>query len=377
LLRTLVAVESYDRGYRAESVLTLLLDPLASTYPTPEKLQQFYDQVEAEVRAIPGVQDVAYSSALPMGTSMYGDFALNYQIVGDPVVQASQRPVTHYQVVSPTYFSTLDLPIVAGRGFDQRDNRDSPRVCIVNEAFVRTLGGRNPIGMRVEFTAVDSRSAKPNVGEIVGVAKQVKGRPDEAKDFVQIYVPQAHDLIDDTFLMVRATNGRATALTPSVRTAISRIDRQKLVNVQDITALEDIEWAATGRQRFRAVMVSSFAALAVALAMVGVFGILAYSVQQRTRDFGVRRALGATTGDVMKLVVSNAVKVVAIGAALGLFLSAVFSRLIGSMLFGVKPLDFITFAGVIAVLGLMAAVSIAGPAWRAARIDPATVLRSK
>jgi len=308
---------------------------------------------------------------------MYGDFALSYQIVGDPVVQASQRPVTHYQVVSPTYFSTLDLPIVAGRGFDQRDNRDSPRVCIVNEAFVRTLGGRNPIGMRVEFTAVDSRSAKPNVGEIVGVAKQVKGRPDEAKDFVQIYVPQAHDLIDDTFLMVRATNGRATALTPSIRAAISRIDRQKLVNVQDITALEDIEWAATGRQRFRAVMVSSFAALAVALAMVGVFGILAYSVQQRTRDFGVRRALGATTGDVMKLVVSNAVRVVAIGAALGLLLSAVFSRLLGSMLFGVQPLDFITFAGVIAVLGLMAAVSIAGPAWRAARIDPATVLRSK
>jgi putative ABC transport system permease protein len=377
LLRTLIAVESYDRGYRAESVLTLMLDPLGSSYPTPEKLQQFFDQVETEIRSVPGVQDVGYSTALPMGTSIYGDFALNYQIVGDPLVEESKRPATNYQVVSPSYFSTLDLPIVAGRAFDQRDTRDSPRVCIVNEAFVKTLGGRNPIGMQVSFKVVDSPTDKPNVGEIVGVAKQVKGRPDEPKDFVQIYVPMAHDLIDDMFLMVRAKSGRATALTPALRAAISRIDREKLVNVQDITALEDIEWAATGRHRFRAVMVAAFAGLALALAMVGVFGILAYSVQQRVRDFGVRRAVGATTRDVVRLVVGSAIKVIAIGAAIGLTLSAAFARAISTMLFGVQPLDFLTFALVTIVLCVTAALSIAGPAWRAARIDPAVALRNK
>ena len=179
LLRTLMAVESFDRGYRAESVLTMLVDPLGSSYPTPEKLQQFFDQVEAEVRTVPGVQDAAWSSALPLGDSLYGDFALTYEIVGDPPVPESQRPTTNYQVVSPTYFSTLDLPIVAGRAFDSRDTRDSPRVCIVNEAFVRTLGGRSPIGMRVSFKVADSPQAKPNVAEIVGVAEQVKHRPDE------------------------------------------------------------------------------------------------------------------------------------------------------------------------------------------------------
>jgi putative ABC transport system permease protein len=377
LLRTLVAVNSYDRGYHARSVLTLMVDPLASSYPTPEKLQQFFDQVEAEIRTVPGVQDVGYSSALPMGTSIYGDFSLSYEIVGDPLRPESERPVTNYQVVSPTYFSALDLPIVAGRAFDSRDRRDSPPVCIVNEAFVKTLGGRNPIGMQVSFKAIDSPNAKTNVGEIVGVAKQVKGRPDEAKDYVQIYVPMSHDLIDDMFLVVRARSGKAVALTPAVRAAISRIDREKLVNVQDIVALEDIEWAATGRQRFRAVMVSAFAMLAVTLAMVGVFGILAYSVQQRMRDFGVRRALGATTADVLRLVVGNAVQVIAIGAAIGLVLAAVFGRLIASMLFGVQPLDFATFALVTIVLAITAAVSIAGPAWRAVRIDPAAVLRSK
>jgi putative ABC transport system permease protein len=376
LLRTLIAVQSYDRGYRADSVLTMLVDPLSSSYPTPDKLQQFYDQVEAEVRTIPGVRDAAWSSALPLGDSLYGDFALTYEIVGMPVPRA-QRPTTNYQVVSSTYFSTIDLPIVEGRAFDSRDTRTSARVCIVNEAFVRTLGGRSPIGMQVAFYVADSPQDKPNVGEIVGVAKQVKGRPDEPKDFVQIYVPMAHDLSDDTILTVRAKTGRADALAPAVRAAISRIDTAQLVSVRDVTTLEDIEWAATGRHRFRAVMVTAFATLAVALAMVGVFGILAYTVEQRVRDFGVRRALGATTGDVVRLVVSSALRVVAIGAAIGLALAAVSGRLIGTVLYGVQPLDLTTFAAVTILVAITAALSIAGPAWRATRIDPAEALRNR
>ena len=266
---------------------------------------------------------------------------------------------------------------MAGRAFDSRDTRDSPRVCIVNEAFVRSLGGRNPIGMQVSFKVADSPQDKPNVGEIVGVAKQVKGRPDEPKDFVQIYVPMAHDLSDDVILMVRSKTGRADALAPAVRGAISRIDKEQLVSIRDIVTLEDVEWAATGRHRFRAVMVMAFAALALVLAMVGVFGILAYSVQQRVRDFGVRRALGATTGDVLRLVVGGAVRVVVAGAVIGLVLSALLGRLIATMLFGVQPLDLATFAVVTIVLALTAAVSIAGPAWRAARIDPAVALRNQ
>jgi putative ABC transport system permease protein len=375
LLRTLVAVESYDRGYRAGSVLSMLVDPLGSSYPTPERLQQFFDQVEAEVRTVPGVQDVAWSTALPMGASLYGDFALTYEIVGDPPVERSQRPTTNYQVVSPSYFSTLELPIVAGRAFDARDMRGSPPVCIVNEAFARKLG-RSPIGLRVSFTVADSPQDKPNVGEIVGVARQVKGRPDEPDDFVQIYVPLAHDLSDDMLLLVRSRTGRAEALTPAVRAAISRIDKEQLVSIRDVITLENVEWAATGRHRFRAVMVGAFATLALVLAMVGVFGILAYSVQQRIRDFGVRRALGATTGDVLRLVVGHAARVVAAGAAIGLLLAAALGRLITTVLFGVTPLDFTTFALVTVVLAIAVAISIAGPAWRAAQIDPAEALRS-
>jgi putative ABC transport system permease protein len=377
LLRTLVAVQSFDRGYRAGSVLTMLVDPLGSAYPPPVKQQQFYDQVEAEVRAVPGVADVGWSSGLPLGESVFGEYLFHYEVAGDAPKDPGQTPTTGYQIVSSTYFSTLELPIVAGRGFDARDVMGSPRVLMVNEAFARSLAPRNPIGLRVSVKPVDSPNDKPVTLEIIGVVKQVKLRADEASDYVQIYTPLLQDPIGDINLMVRPVNGRAEALAPAVRAAIARVDRQQLVSVSDITTLGEVEWAATGRHRFRAVMVSAFAALAVILAMVGVFGILAYSVQQRVRDFGVRRALGATSNDVVRLVVGDAVRVIAIGAAIGLVVSAMLGRMIVSMLFGVQPLDFATFAFVTAVLGVTAAISIAGPAWRASRIDPAVALRSK
>ena len=176
----------------------------------------------------------------------------------------------------------------------------SPRVLIVNEAFARSLAPRNPIGLQVSVKPVDSPNDKPVTLEIVGVAKQVKQRPDESADYVQMYTPLLQDPIGDIHLLVKSNTGRAEALTAAVRAAISRIDKDQLVSVSGVTTLEDVEWAATGRHRFRAVMVGAFAALAVVLAMVGVFGILAYSVQQRMRDFGVRRALGATSNDVLQ-----------------------------------------------------------------------------
>jgi putative ABC transport system permease protein len=186
----------------------------------------------------------------------------------------------------------------------------------------------------------------------------------------------AQDLSDDMFLVVRPKSGRAEALAPSVRAAISRVDTEQLVSVRSVMTLEDIAWAATGRHRFRAVMVIAFAALALVLAMVGLVGILAYSVQQHVRDFGVRRALGATTRDVLRFVIADAARVVATGAAIGLLLSAVGGRLIQTMLFGVRPLDLATFVFVTIVLGVIAALSVLGPAWRAARIDPAVALRN-
>ena len=162
LLRTLIAVESFDRGYRAESVLTMLVDPLGSSYPTPEKLQQFYDQVEAEVRTVPGVQDVAWSSALPLGDSLYGDFALTYEVVGDPQVPEAQRPATNYQVVSPAYFSTRrPADRRRPRLRQPRHPRQPARSASSTKPSSATLAGRQPIGMKVAFKIAGSPQGKP------------------------------------------------------------------------------------------------------------------------------------------------------------------------------------------------------------------------
>ncbi len=256
--------------------------------------------------------------------------------------------------------------------------RESPFVCIVNEAFVRRhLGDRDPIGHRVALTPANAPQQKPVVREIVGVARQVKGRPDEDEDLVQVYVPMTQAGLDDTFLLVRPATSDAAALAPAVRAAIGRIDTAQLVSVGTAKTLDDIARDATSSHRFRAVLVAAFASLALVLAMVGVFGILAYSVQQRTADFAVRRAMGATTQDVLRLVASGAVKVIVAGALVGVALSAAVSRLMTAVLFGVQPLDPITFLWVAMVLAATAAVAVAGPAWRATRIDPAVTLRAK
>jgi putative ABC transport system permease protein len=374
LLRTLMVVDHVDRGYRADQILTMMVDPLGARYPTDESLLQFFDAIEHEVMALPGVHSVAWTSGLPLGPADQGPVL--FDVVGDPPQDESKRPSSNYQIVSPSYFRTIDLPVVAGRSFDEQDTKSSVPVCMVNEAFVRGyLHGRSATGTRIAVWP-DAPNSKPVIREIVGVARQVKGRPDEVEDLVQVYVPMAQDPVDDIYLAVRPAAGRAEALAPSVRAAIGRIDKEQLVSVRDVVTLEDVAWEATGRHRFRAVMVITFAALALTLAMIGVFGILAYSVQQRMRDFGVRRALGATTGDVARLVVSSAARVVAIGGVAGLVLSAMFARLLATMLFGVQPLDPMTFAAVIVLLLVTATLAIAGPAWRATRIDPAVALRT-
>jgi putative ABC transport system permease protein len=373
LLRTLMAVETDDRGYRAEGVLSMIVDPLGSKYPTAASLLQFFDDVERELSAVPGVSRVAWTSALPLGTP---DAQVSFEVAGDAIVAEGQRPVADSQIVSPAYFDAIDLPIVAGRGFTELDARGRPAVCIVNEAFARGLQGRSPIGLAVAFRPAGSPQAEPIVREIVGVARQVKGRPDERTEIVQVYLPMAQNAVDDIFLVVRSATGRGDGLAAPVRRAIANVDKEQLVSVRGVMTLEDVAREATGRHRFRAVMVMTFAGLALLLAMVGVFGILAYSVQQRVRDIAVRRALGATTGDVLRLVLWSAARVIVAGAAIGLALSTALGRLLGTMLFGVEPLDPLTFALVTIVLALAAAVAAAAPAWRAAGIDPASALRS-
>jgi putative ABC transport system permease protein len=202
----------------------------------------------------------------------------------------------------------------------------------------------------------------------------VKERPDETEDLVQIYVPNHQVPHTEAYLLVR-TSGEAESQAPDIRRAIARVDKQLAVGT--VITLDGIARQATGRHRFRAMLVMTFAALALVLAMVGVFGVLAYSVQQRTREFGVRIALGATTAHVLRLVMGSAGRLVCTGAVIGLGLALIFAQALSAFLFAVPPRDPVTFASVAIVLAITAGIACAIPAFRAARVDPFVACRTE
>jgi putative ABC transport system permease protein len=379
LLRTLAALDTFDPGYRVDSDSVLTLDfslpgPRAGTrYPDLPSVMQFYDQASRDVSAIPGVRTIGWSTGLPYGTTEIGN--IRVEIVGDPPVAPDARPSADFQAASPGYFATLDLPIVTGRGFTDRDTRDSRMVCLVNEAFVRRyLKGRNPLGIRIGTPGAQG-FFQPAEREIVGVVRQLKGRLDEPEAPAQLFVPLAQFPWTDTYLVVRASAGRVQSLLTPIRDVIARIDRD--VPVRRDRTLTDLANLTTAPHRFRAVLVGTFSTLALVLAMVGIFGVLAYSVEQRAREFGVRIALGATAANVMRLVLGSASRLVAIGGVIGLVSAAALSRTISIFLFGVEPLDPMTFGSVSVILALTAAIAIAAPAWRATRVDPVQAFRAE
>ena len=377
LVRTLLVVAGGDTGYRAgkDSVLTLdfsVNSGQGTPYPTPESLLQFLTTVEREVGELQEVRRVGWSTSLPYGTTELGQWSI--EVVGDAPVAEDQRPSADYSVVSPGYFPTLDLPVVAGRAFTAQDALTGTRVCIVNEAFVRrVLQGRNPIGMRI---AMERRGVRmqPLIKEIVGVTRQVSGRAAQSEAFLQVLVPLAQEPTGNGYLLVQASGGQAEALTPLVREIVARHDPNTPVR-RDRT-LEFLSDQSTASFRMRATLVSIFAGLALLLAMVGVFGVLAYAVQQRTREFGVRLALGASPASVVGLVIRGAGRMIVVGAVAGIGVALVLARSISTLLFGVEPLDPVTFSGAAVVIAMTACVAVAVPAWRATRIDPLVAFRN-
>jgi putative ABC transport system permease protein len=374
LTRTLIEVDTVDPGYGAESVLSVFVDPLGNLYPTQEAMFQFYRDIEEELEAQPGVASVAWTSALPLGSSIAGP--LFFEIAGEPVAPA-ERPLAENEVVTADYFRTLDLPILAGRAFDERDRAGAPSTCIVNEAFAASHLRGDPIGKSVLRWQAEASTAPPFACEIVGVAANYKRRPDDIVDPPLVYTPLERITPDDIFMLVRPVSGDAAALISAARAAIAKIDREQLTSVTDIQTLETVAREATSRYRFRATLVVAFAGLALVLAMLGLFGVLAYTVQRRWREYGVRMALGAKPDDVIRHIVRGAARLVVPGVLIGAMLALVIGQLLGAMLFGVRPFDAATFTFVLIVLGVTTAASVAGPAFRATRIDPVGALRSE
>ena len=382
LLRSLVALASVDSGARADELLTLQVGvpfvkpdaPPGTPYATVDARREFFDAVEREVRGAPGVRDVTWGSALPLDGFWTG---YTFEREGDPRQRPeAQRDLAHYLHIGPAYFETLGIEIVVGRAFTNLDTGRSQPVCIVNETLVRRyFGDQSPLGARLTVRGWTSGRGPLFVREIVGVVRDTKERPDEADAKPQIYVPFWQDPPNGMSLVVRPSGGSAAALTPAVRAAIARVDKERpLTNVRTIAA---IGYEANAAARFRAVVIGAFALLVLTLAIVGVFGVLVYSVQQRAREFGVRIALGATTGNVLAMVFGRTARVLGIGIVVGLVAAAGLGRSMSSLLFGVQPLDPLTFGAVALLLATTAMVAAAIPALRAASVNPIVALRDE
>jgi len=378
LLRTLITLDNVDAGYRAESVLTIRVNlgyglP-TSQFPDAEALRLFFDAVEREVAAVPGVRSVGWSSGLPLEGSALGGFG--FDIVGQEAANPADRPLADYQLVTPTYLQTLDVPVIAGRGFTTQDSATSVPVCLVSEGLVRRyLHGRNPLGMRIAIKPMQIGPAAAIAREIVGVVRQVKSAPTEVEETPQVYAPMAQNPWSFAALAVRPVSGRADALVPSIRAAVARVNAG--VPTTLVRTLDDVAREATTRPRFRALMVMTFAVLALVLAMVGVFGVLAYTVEQRSREFGVRIALGARPVDVLSLVVNGATHVIAAGVFIGLVSAAALGQTVSAFLFGVRPIDPLTFGAATLVSIVTAISATVVPALRASRVDPVVAFRSE
>jgi putative ABC transport system permease protein len=377
LLRSLAALGDVDGGAHVDDALTMQVALSyglpQSKYKTPDAMADFFGAVAHDVNQLPGVLSAGWGSGLPLGGVFHSGFGVT--IEGLSGETAGDRLAVDYMITSPGYLDALGVRVLEGRGIDERDTASFPAVALVSSDFVtKHLAGRNPIGVRLRVPVLALTQPEAVTREIVGVVEPIRPSHD-GDDSDQLYVPLTQNAWTNSVLVVRPRNGvPAQSLAPAVLDAIARIDPDQPVT--RIRTLDDVEWRALARPRFRATLVGTFAALALLLAMIGVFGVLAYAVQQRWREFGVRIALGASVGHVLGLVGRAAFGVIGLGLLVGLAGAMMLTRFVSSFLFGVQPFDAVTFGGVAIVLVVTGAVAALAPAVRAARIDPVVAFRN-
>ena len=374
LLRTMMHLNRIDPGFDAAQILSMDIPPNALMRADEETRNRYLAIVE-DVRALPGVDDAALAMSVPLSSS--GNFTtmtMEMAVEGDVLVPGAPQPRADFRVVSSGYFSTMGIELLRGREFTSTDVGDAQLVVVINESMARThFGERDPLGQRIAWTNPLLSAGPPEWRTVVGVAADTKDGGLVAEVFHAMYMPYQQMLLAGA-LVVRVS-GDPVAVAPAVREAILAHDsNQAIDNVMTIAALSS---ESVAPQRLNALLLGGFAVLALVIAAVGIGGVLAFSVGSRTREFGVRCALGARRQQVWSGVVTEGVTLAALGVSLGTVVAVVMTRFISGLLVGVQALDPVTFVAVGLLLGGVAIIAAWVPAWRAASVTPMEALAAE
>jgi putative ABC transport system permease protein len=368
LFRSFLQLQSVNTGFTSEQVLTLQLSPAGSNYRRDADYSSFYSQTMQRIKTIPGVSEVGAINTLPLGKGPTAGF----RIEGRPPLTIDKWPGGNYRSVSPDYFRAMNIPVVQGRAFSDRDIEGAPLVMIINQALAaHDFPSENPIGKRINFGNTDAKG-QPVWWEIVGVAANVRSLELREEPVPDFYLPMLQDAFPNMYVVVR-TSVEPTTLAASVRRAASEVDKSAAVS--DVKTMEHIVSDAVTQPRFNLILLGLFSGIALLLSAAGIYGITAYSVTQRTHEFGIRMALGAQVGDVLKMILRQGMLLISVGIAVGLFASFALTRLLKTLLFGVSVTDPLTFVVITLLLTLVALLACYIPARRATKVDPLVALR--
>jgi len=366
-LRSFVALVRTPLGYQPDGLFTLRIPLDTAAYEKPEARQQFVTRTLERLEALPGVEAVAVSDALP--TVVGGHSGARFVILGDPPVEHEDLPQANPAFVSPSYFKTFAIPLLRGRGFEARDRPGSPPVVLISEGLARRFFAGDPIGRRIRLDSPNEPDR-----EIVGVVGDVADLRPGVTSLGAIYAPFAHDQGTRAIVVLRSSE--PTIAGTSAMAAIHELDPDVVID-HPATMLRVIS-ETLSNQRVTAWLVGIMGAIALVLAALGIYGLVSYSVGQRTREIGIRMALGAQTGMVVRGMMRRAIVLIAIGLSLGLLLSVPVAKgLRGVFYLPVHDDTWIPLTLVALLLGGIAALAAFLPARRASRIDPMIALRAE
>jgi len=369
LSRSLGRVFSVDPGFDDSHLITMQVQESGNRYARDDARARFFEQALEAVRQIPGIQSAAFASQLPLS----GDFDV-YGIEFEAFPR-DQEGAFRY-AVSPDYFKTLRIPLLRGRLLDEGDRAGAPIAILISESVAkRMFRDRDPLGQRTRMGPNLGRADAPwaTIVGVVGDVKQLSLGAGEADAFYT--TPSQWAWVDSTQSVIARTSGDAAALAAAVRQTIWSVDKD--VPIVRVATMQSLVSASESERRFALILFEVFALVALILAATGIYGVISGTVSERTREIGVRTALGASRGDILNLIVRQGMTLVVFGVAIGLIGAVAASYALVTLLWGISHLDPMTYAGVIAMLVAISAIACWIPAWRAAQVDPAITLRAE